>query len=215
MAPSSKILFLIFFLFSTTSFSQNSKHSIAKADSISINETDKKIIINFNESKIQKDTSSIIKDYIIPAIPISLALLAIIGSLITWRLTERSKIKYEQYKRKEEKYSALITSFIGFGGQSTSIELQNKFLEQLDLCWLYCPDDVIKKGYAITDAFRADNTHIKTIEEKTKLHNDMMNLYGEFIVALRTDLIKNKILNDTGLKSSDYQFLTANKIKES
>jgi len=39
---------------------------------------------------------------------------AIIISLITWSLNERSKRIYEEYKRKEEKYSKLIRALRGF-----------------------------------------------------------------------------------------------------
>jgi len=43
-------------------------------------------------------------------IPVIGAVLALIGGFITWYLNELSKRIYEEYKRKEERYSELIRS---------------------------------------------------------------------------------------------------------
>jgi len=75
-------------------------------------------------------------------IPVIGGVLALIGGFVTWYLNERSKRVYEEYKRKEEKYSELIRSLRGFYVSSSSKELKTEFLNQLNLCWMYCPDEV-------------------------------------------------------------------------
>ena len=53
---------------------------------------------------------------------------AFVISLITWSLNERSKRIYEEYKRKEEKYSKLIRALRGFYTSSFNKELRDEFL---------------------------------------------------------------------------------------
>ncbi len=59
------------------------------------------------------------------------AALVLIGSIITWCLNEQSKRRFEEYKRKEVKYSALIRSLRGFYEDSFNKDLRNDFLNQL------------------------------------------------------------------------------------
>ena len=74
-------------------------------------------------------------------------IITLIIGLVTWYLNERSKRVYEEYKRKEEKYSKLICSLKGFYISSLDKELRDEFLNQLNLCWMYCSDEVIMKAY--------------------------------------------------------------------
>jgi hypothetical protein len=73
--------------------------------------------------------------------------LTLLGGIVTWALNERSKRIHEEYKWKEERYSGLIRSFRGFYVNLLSKELREGFLKQLNLCWMYCPDNVIRKAY--------------------------------------------------------------------
>jgi len=68
---------------------------------------------------------------------------------------------------------------------------KSDFVEQLKLCWLYCPDEVIKKAYAFLDAI---NSAQKTLEEKN------LSL-GDFVVAILKDLFSRKITRKTKLTS--------------
>jgi len=123
---------------------------------------------------------------------------------LTWCLNERSKRIYEEYKRKEEKYSKLIRSLRGFYVSLSDKELEKKlrteFLNQLNLCWMYCPDEVIYKAYNFLFTVRADQKHSDEEREKA---------IGEFILAIRKDLISRKPLRKTNLWPKDFKHLRA------
>lgn len=125
---------------------------------------------------------------------------AIIISLMTWYLNERSKRIYEEYKRKERKYSKLISSLKGFYISSFNKELRDEFLNQLNLCWMYCPDEVIIKAYNFLSTVDTNNKSTNKEREKA---------LGEFILSIRKDLIKRKPLKKTNLKPEDFKNLKA------
>ena len=133
-------------------------------------------------------------------IPVIGGVLALIGGFVTWYLNERSKRVYEEYKRKEEKYSELIRSLRGFYVDSSSKELKTEFLNQLNLCWMYCPDEVIYKAYNFLFMVHTDQKHLD--EEKEKA-------VGKFMLAIRKDLISRKPLRKTNFKPEDFKHLRA------
>jgi Pyruvate/2-oxoacid:ferredoxin oxidoreductase delta subunit len=125
---------------------------------------------------------------------------AFVISLITWSLNERSKRIYEEYKRKEEKYSKLIRALRGFYTSSFNKELRDEFLNQLNLCWMYCPDDAIIKAY----------NFLSTVDTNSKSANgEREKVLGEFMLSIRKDLIKRKPLKKTSLKPEDFKHLKA------
>ena len=126
--------------------------------------------------------------------------IAFIGSFVIWYLNERSKRVYEEYKRKEVKYSELIRSLRGFYVDSSNKELKTEFLNQLNLCWMYCPDEVIYKAYNFLFMVHTDQKH--SDEEKEKA-------VGEFVLAIRKDLISRNPLRKTDLKPEDFKHLRA------
>jgi len=85
----------------------------------------------------------------------------------------------------------------GFYVAAHDEQKKSEFVEQLKVCWLYCPDEVIKKAYAFLNPI---NSAQKTFEEK-KL------LVGDFVVAIRKDLLSRRITRKTELTSQDYQHL--------
>lgn len=128
----------------------------------------------------------------------------IVGAIITWVANERRKRKWEEYQRKEAKYQALLKSLKGFYTSPSPEEaeeakvLKQAFLEQLDLCWLYCPDELIKKAYVFLSCV---HTSIRcTDEEKEKA-------LGELVLAIRKDLLSRKIVRKTELKPEDFKIL--------
>lgn len=133
-------------------------------------------------------------------IPVIGGVFALIISLVTWYLNERSKRIYEEYKRKEEKYSELIRSLRGFYSNSASKEQKTKFLNQLNLCWMYCPDEVINKVYNFLSMVATVQKY--SDEEKEKA-------VGEFMLAIRKDLIRKKPMKKTNLKPEDFKHLRA------
>ena len=133
-------------------------------------------------------------------IPIIGAVIVFVSGLVTWYLNERSKRIYEEYKRKEDKYSALIRSLRGFYVDSLNKELQTEFLNQLNLCWMYCPDEVIHKAYNFLLMVHTAQKY--SDEEKEKA-------VGELILTIRKDLISKKPLVKTNLKPEDFRYLRA------
>ena len=85
------------------------------------------------------------------------AVLTFIGGLLTWWLNARSKRIYEEYINKEAKYSELIRSLKGFYIESENKASINEFLDQLKLCWMYCPDEVIWKANGFLKMVHKDN----------------------------------------------------------
>ncbi len=131
-------------------------------------------------------------------IPVIAAVIVSIITLVTWYLNERSKRIHEEYKRKEEKYSELIRCLRGFYVESSDKEMRTEFLNQLNLCWMYCPDEIIHKAYNFLLMVHTDKKH--SGEEKEKA-------MGKLILAIRKDLTDNRPLRKTGLKPDDFKHL--------
>lgn len=130
-------------------------------------------------------------------------LIGLFGAILTWYLNERSKRSFEEYKRKEERYTELIKSLKGF--YSTDFDenkkLRDEFINQVNLCWLYCPDDVILKAYNFLEKVHKGKKYSQKQKEKA---------LGEFILAIRNDLINMKKIKETKLDPEDFRHLKAN-----
>ena len=61
----------------------------------------------------------------------------------------------------------LLSSIEGFSAENRDEKKIKEFLHQLDLCWLYCSDEIIKKGYAFLGSVHREAK--TTDEEKEKL----------------------------------------------
>ena len=133
-------------------------------------------------------------------LPVIVVILPLIGGFVTWYLNERSKRIYEEYKRKEDRYSELIRRLRGFYVDSSSTELRNEFLNQINLCWMYCPDEVIQKAYKFLLTVHTD---------KRSSDDEKEGAFGEFMLAIREDLINRQPLKKTGLKAEDFKHLRA------
>lgn len=114
-------------------------------------------------------------------IPLLATLITVITGFITWGLNEKSKRKQESYKRKEERYAELINSIKGFYVNSDSPNLKGNFLQQVNLCWMYCPDDVLIKLYDFLETVKTNSS--TDVQKETAL--------GEVMVAIRKDLLKD------------------------
>lgn len=129
--------------------------------------------------------------------------LPLAGAAVAWFANEWGKRKREEYRRKEEKYQALLKSLKGFyvtTPSSESKEMKDEFLEQLTLCWLYCPDEVIKKAY---DFLATIHTGVKCTETQKE------KVLGEFVLVIRKDLLSQGIVRKTNLKPEDFKILKA------
>ena len=123
----------------------------------------------------------------------------IFGAIIAWGLNEWRKRVWEQHQRKEESYKALLHSLKGFyEGTEDSTKLKQEFLDQLNYYWLYCPDDVIEKGYGFLDSVQAQNKSSNEIQE---------NRMGDFVASIRRDLLSQKLVKNTNLNGKDFKIL--------
>lgn len=129
--------------------------------------------------------------------------LPVLVTVLVWGLNERSKRVNEEYVRKEERYLELVNSIRGFhahieAGDTKAQEAKQTFLDQLNLCWLYCPDEVVEKGYAFLETVKKGAG--STAEERQQAA-------GEFILALRRDLLNQGLFGGTKLKAKDFKIL--------
>ena len=123
------------------------------------------------------------------------------GAVAAWFVNEWRKRIWEQYQRKEEAYKELLRCLDGFYvGVSNAQELKSDFLSHLNRCWLYCPDDVITKGYAFLDTVHASNPSSDEVKEKAM---------GDFVAAIRSDLLSRKLVRKTNLSGKDFRHLCA------
>ncbi|MGG5180475.1 hypothetical protein ACQYAC_14395 [Bacillus sp. MM09(2025)] len=91
----------------------------------------------------------------------------------------------------------LVKSLKGFYVESENSELKSVFIDQVNLCWLYCPDQVINKLYNFLESVKNSSTH----EHKHKA-------LGELLVEIRKDLIKDSKLK-SDLKPNDFKIYSS------
>ncbi|MGX4766689.1 hypothetical protein ACWH4V_13050 [Bacillus mojavensis] len=120
------------------------------------------------------------KEFLTTNSSLIITLITVAGGILTFFLNERSKRKQESYIRKEERYSNLLNNLKGFYSDNPNPDFTQAFLDQVNLCWLYCPDEVILKLYNFLETAK-DNS--STAEEKHRA-------LGELIIEIRNDLIK-------------------------
>lgn len=145
-----------------------------------------------------------IKEYVRAIVLIVPPVIVLISGIVIWRLNEHSKRTYEDYKRKEEKYSELIKCLRGFYVRSSNEELKDEFLKQLNLSWLYCSDEVIHKAYEFLGMVHVDKQYPDGEKEKA---------VGELVLAMRKDLITRSRIKKTALKPEDFRILKVNRMR--
>lgn len=134
-------------------------------------------------------------------IPVVVAAVAAIAGFTTWALTERSKRRFEDYKRREERYAALVRTLRGFHVATNDRELKQVFLTELELCWLYGSDDVIRAAYAFLNTV---STGVVSTDEAKEAS------VGRLVLAIRKDLLRRKPLKKTELRSEEFRILGVN-----
>ena len=124
------------------------------------------------------------------------------GAITAWFLNERSKIRSEQLQRKEERYKELLRCLKGFYVGRQDSDLKSQFVEQVKLCWLYAPDDVVKKANAFFASIHAERQPPATDEEKERA-------LAEFVLAIREDMLSRRLVSRTSLSPSDLKSFNA------
>ncbi|PCJ25654.1 MAG: hypothetical protein COA97_07180 [Flavobacteriales bacterium] len=134
------------------------------------------------------------------SLPVIAVVISILGSTFLWSLNQKETRKFELYKRKEERYLSLLNNLKGFYENSNNSDLKNKFIDEFNNCWLYCPDSVIKKGREFLDSVSSDTQNKK----------DKQVILAEFVLEMRRDLMKFNQYEKTDLNIDDYKIYTAN-----
>lgn len=122
-------------------------------------------------------------------------------AIATWYSNEKSKRIQHEYERKEDRYKELLCNLRGFYASLNDPKLKTEFLNQLNLCWLYAPDEVIKKAYEFLGLV---NTDAKSNDSEKEL------ALGELVVEIRKDLMARRIVKNSNLKPEDFKNLIAN-----
>jgi hypothetical protein len=126
-------------------------------------------------------SSSTLPIILVPAV-------SVISVVLGWWLNERSKRKESELIKRRERYEELILAIKGFYeadpiGISANAAKQT-FINQINLAWLYCSDEFIRKANQFLDSV--------SIEE---VNQDMSKkLLGELMVIIRKDFISESSL---------------------
>lgn len=118
------------------------------------------------------------------------------AAIVAWFFNERSKLTWEQYKRKEENYKELLRCIRGFYVSTQDSEIKSQFVQQSNLLWLYAPDHVIQ----------AANTFLHKVQTGAP---DKELAFGEVVLLARKDLLSRKIVRHTKLTASDFRHFTS------
>ncbi len=132
--------------------------------------------------------------------------LPLLGAIVAWYANEWRKRVADQYQRKEANYKELVRALRGFyEGARNADELKLEFLNQLNISWLYCPDEVIHKGYAFLETVHAR-------ERRSDAEKQLA--FGEFVEAIRRDLLSRSLVHSTDLTAKDFRHFVVNAAKE-
>ena len=130
-------------------------------------------------------------------------LFSVLGGILSWLYNEIQKRRIKLLTEKEKRYENLIRLIRSLGETDDNIVNGNKFIVEFQLCWMYCPDNIITSGNQFLDSMNREKVEID--------QNNINKLKGEFILELRKDLMKmsNPILYltrcRTKLKYDDFR----------
>jgi hypothetical protein len=199
-----KKMFLILFILislttkSTTCIQDTTQKNVA----FNTLSNQKKVILEFenaNEFKLWLSESQE-EGVVAKLLPLLLTLLTILGSVLIWYLNEKSKRELNIQKQKEERYKKMVICIKAFTTGSPDVTLRQEFIDQLNLSWVYCPDEVVKKGTYILETMIPNEVGLSkyTNEEKVKA-------IGDFFVEIRKDVLNKNPNTKSNLKIEDYK----------
>lgn len=106
-------------------------------------------------------------------------------TVTAWIVTDCQNRQYQLERWKTERYHALVESSRGFhagADPSASWELREDFLTQLDLCWVYCSDAVIRKAYQFVETVEIGQDSSDEQKERA---------FREFIAEIRKEIVRD------------------------
>jgi hypothetical protein len=136
-------------------------------------------------------------------IPTFLLAIPIIIGLYQWHTEQANKRRFELYIKKEKLYLEMQQNLWGFYGNSSDRNKRQKFIENVQVAWLYCPDSFI----TICNEF-IDNGHV----QQNQIGNDEVRLkiVNRLLAEMRKDLLSNKYVANTVLTSDDIRNVNTN-----
>jgi hypothetical protein len=126
------------------------------------------------------------------------------GAVVAWFIDRRQRRALEEYQRKEERYREMLNALPGFYVESQDEEQKQAFLNQINLCWLYCSDEVIRKAYGFIATVHTD--------EQRAANGTRQRALGELILAIREDLISRSPVKQTNLRAEEFRVLAVTKL---
>ena len=94
----------------------------------------------------------------------------------------------------------MVTCIKSFTRGNTDVQLRQEFIDQLNLSWVYCPDEIIKKGTFILETMIPDANGLSRYTNEQKV-----NAIGELFVEIRKDILTTSLRTKTKLKAEDYK----------
>ena len=125
-------------------------------------------------------------------------LLTTLSNFLFHVMDQKEKAKWLAYEHKEIRYQNLIRAARVFQTSSylqDSVELNKKFLEEVDLCLMYCSDDVLRNTWGILDRMRPENRKIYAGDDGT-------GSLKSLLFAIREDMFR-EVGQKTNLKEKD------------
>lgn len=134
------------------------------------------------------------KDWLTSYIPLfSPVATAILGAILAFYFTSRTKRDESMIRFKEEKYAKLLVKLQGFVGTTVSAQLKKEFFEEQYQSWLYASDEVVE---AINDLILLIISNIGKTPDK-ELGDKAI---GNVVLAMRKDLLKSTKLSPLSFK---------------
>jgi hypothetical protein len=132
---------------------------------------------------------------------LAVAFIALFGAVRGFMYNEARKREWEILKRKEDRYIELIRNSRAFYNAGIDSERMEKFLEELNVAWIYCPRNIVEKTTSFLEI-------IKNGEKlKSKTAEDAL---AELIIAIREDMEKAGIVEKAKFKLPKYSHYSVN-----
>lgn len=121
------------------------------------------------------------------------------GAILAWIANERAKATERQLQRKEESYRALLASLRGFAVETEDPSKVEVFLDNMYLCWLYAPDEVVRAAYKFVETVGEHGFTFNDEDRRLRL--------GALVESIRNDMLSRKLAAKTKLKADEWKVL--------
>jgi hypothetical protein len=118
--------------------------------------------------------------------------LPLLAGVVAWSANEWRKRAADERQRKEERYRQLLSALSAFYVGVDDPAKKTAFFDEVTLCWLYCPDSVIRAAYEFLDK-----------AQKGGGADEALIALNKLVVAMRRDLWSLWPLRRTQLLAAD------------